>query len=90
MWSEQLDSITMDIRIWPRAAAMAEVVWSEPTTDWKAAEVRYFVHRERLVQLGIHAQSEVPEWCLNKQESCRTDSYFNLRAQTSTNNQSKH
>ncbi|KAF9801356.1 hypothetical protein SFRURICE_002996, partial [Spodoptera frugiperda] len=40
LWSEQSDSATLDGRLWPRAAALAERLWAEPQTDWKAAETR--------------------------------------------------
>lgn len=30
LWSEQLDSASLDARIWPRAAAFAERLWSDP------------------------------------------------------------
>lgn len=78
MWTEQVDSVSIDSRIWPRAAALAEVVWSEPSTDWRDAEVRMIVHRQRLIEAGINAEAITPEWCRHKQEVCREDSYFNI------------
>lgn len=78
MWTEQVDTFSIDSRIWPRAASMAEVAWSEPLTKWRDAEVRMIVHRQRLIAAGINAEAIVPEWCRDKQEVCREDSYFNL------------
>lgn len=78
LWTETADSASIDTKLWPRAASMAEVVWSEPSTDWKAAEVRFFVQNQRLRQLGLGSEATSPEWCLYQQETCRLDSYLNL------------
>lgn len=79
IWAETSDSASLDIRVWPRAAAMAEVVWSEPTTSWKEAESRFYIQRERLINGGINADSVAPEWCYDRDETCRVDSYYNLQ-----------
>ncbi|XP_031786714.1 chitooligosaccharidolytic beta-N-acetylglucosaminidase isoform X2 [Nasonia vitripennis] len=70
LWSEQVDSTSVDSRLWPRSAAMAERLWSNPTSSWIHAEQRMLRHRERLVQRGIFADSLEPEWCLQNQGSC--------------------
>ncbi|XP_072394707.1 chitooligosaccharidolytic beta-N-acetylglucosaminidase-like [Diabrotica undecimpunctata] len=77
LWTEQADSASIDTRLWPRAAAMAEVLWSNPATGWKEAEHRFLVHRERLVSLGINSDAIEPEWCLQNQEQCRIGATFN-------------
>ncbi|KAJ8947848.1 hypothetical protein NQ318_009993 [Aromia moschata] len=41
LWTEQADSTSIDSRLWPRSAAMAEVLWSEPSTGWAVAEQRF-------------------------------------------------
>ncbi|KAF7996750.1 hypothetical protein HCN44_002396 [Aphidius gifuensis] len=70
LWSEQVDSTSVDSRLWPRAAAMAERLWGEPETSWSQAEQRMLRHRERLVSRGILADSLEPEWCLQNQGHC--------------------
>lgn len=76
-WSEQGGNAAAQTRIWPRAAAVAEVVWSEPEVNtWPDAEQRLLVHRERLIQHGVQADSEAMEWCLQNEENCRQGSYF--------------
>lgn len=77
LWTEQVDSAAVDSRLWPRAAAMAEVLWSEPKTGWAEAEDRFLIHRERLVTLGLGADAIEPEWCLQHKEHCRIGGKFN-------------
>nr|AAX94571.1 beta-N-acetylglucosaminidase [Choristoneura fumiferana] len=70
LWSEQSDSPTLDDRLWPRAAALAERLWTEPSTTWMDAEYRMLHVRERLVRMGIHAESIQPEWCYQNEGYC--------------------
>ncbi|XP_011505330.1 PREDICTED: chitooligosaccharidolytic beta-N-acetylglucosaminidase [Ceratosolen solmsi marchali] len=70
LWSEQVDSTSVDSRLWPRSAALAERLWSDPSSSWIHAEQRMLKHRERLVQRGILADSLEPEWCLQNQGHC--------------------
>ncbi|EFN68976.1 Chitooligosaccharidolytic beta-N-acetylglucosaminidase [Camponotus floridanus] len=70
LWTEQADSTSIDSRLWPRSAAMAERLWSEPDSNWLHAEPRMLMQRERLVERGINADSLQPEWCLQNQGSC--------------------
>ena len=70
LWSEQVDSAAVDSRLWPRSAAMAERLWSDPASNWIDAEQRFLRHRERLVQQGIYADSVEPEWCSQNQGHC--------------------
>ncbi|XP_028037958.1 chitooligosaccharidolytic beta-N-acetylglucosaminidase [Bombyx mandarina] len=70
LWSEQSDPATLDGRLWPRAAAFAERMWAEPSTAWQDAEHRMLHVRERLVRMGIQAESLEPEWCYQNQGLC--------------------
>lgn len=70
LWSEQADEASLDGRLWPRAAAMAERLWAEPHTAWVDAENRMLNVRERLIKLGIQAESIEPEWCYQNEGYC--------------------
>ena len=59
----QVDEQAVESRVWPRLSAMAERLWSDPTTPWQEAESRFLQHRHRLVQRGIRADAVVPEFC---------------------------
>ena len=70
LWSEQSDAQTLDSRLWPRAAAVAERLWAEPQTDSAAALTRLVHHRERMVQRGVGAESLQPEYCHQNDGAC--------------------
>jgi len=70
MWSEQVDEHSVEAKVWPRAAALAERMWSNPESDWKAAEARFINNRDRMVNLGIGADAEQPRWCHQNDGLC--------------------
>ena len=54
MWSELVTSLTIDSRIWPRTAAIAERLWSdENVTDMNSLRKRLKMISFRLEELGI-------------------------------------
>ncbi|XP_055817746.1 beta-hexosaminidase 2 isoform X2 [Solanum dulcamara] len=77
LWSEQADSTVMDSRIWPRASAMAETLWSgnrDETGMKRYAEAtdRLNEWRYRMVSRGIGAEPIQPLWCLKNPGMCNT------------------
>ncbi|XP_045139187.1 chitooligosaccharidolytic beta-N-acetylglucosaminidase-like isoform X2 [Portunus trituberculatus] len=70
LWTEQADTNTVDAKVWPRAAALAERLWSNPSTSWQKAETRFIHHRQRLVQRGVQAERIQPQWCHQNEDLC--------------------
>lgn len=70
MWSEQVDEHSVEAKVWPRAAALAERMWSNPEHGWKEAESRFINNRDRMVNLGIGADGEQPRWCHQNDGLC--------------------
>lgn len=70
VWSELIDKTTLDSRAWPRAAAVAERLWSNPEIATVLAEPRFFRHYERLKTKGIKAEAIAPTWCLQNEGGC--------------------
>ncbi|XP_049277610.1 chitooligosaccharidolytic beta-N-acetylglucosaminidase [Anopheles funestus] len=70
VWTEFIDAYTIDDRTWPRAAAAAERLWSNPTTKSLDAESRFFRHRDRLISRGIKPEAIAPQWCQQNEGQC--------------------
>ncbi|KAK9438595.1 N-acetylglucosaminidase [Metarhizium brunneum] len=84
LWSEQVDDAVISSKMWPRAAALAELVWSgnkDPKTGLKRTTYltqRILNFREYLVANGIGAAPLVPKYCLQHPHAC--DLYYNQMA----------
>jgi hexosaminidase len=65
MWSEQVDSANFDSRVWPRASAVAERLWSPSyVNDVASASNRLAQFRcTSLAQRGIGAGPIMPDYC---------------------------
>lgn len=68
MWAEQVDSVNLDGRIWPRASGTAERLWSPPTPSVSAqaiaaARLRLVSFRCRMARLGVRAGPVTPDYC---------------------------
>lgn len=70
MWGELVDKHSVDSKVWPRAAAVAERLWSNPPPDTASAESRFYRHRERLISRGIYADAVAPRWCYQNEGEC--------------------
>ena len=71
MWGEQVDSVNFDSRVWPRASAVAERLWSDRSVnDVTTATPRLAAFRcTSLAQRGIGAGPISPGYCPLPQQS---------------------
>ncbi|GAA0166057.1 glycosidase [Lithospermum erythrorhizon] len=77
LWSEQADPSVLDSRIWPRASAMAESLWSGNRDEkgvkrYAEATDRLNEWRYRMVNRGIGAEPIQPLWCVRNPGMCNT------------------
>ncbi|KAL6149714.1 woronin body major protein [Exserohilum turcicum] len=80
LWSEQVDSVVISQKMWPRAAALAELVWSgnrdkdghKRTTEMTQRILNF---REYLVANGVQATALMPAYCRQHPHAC--DLYLN-------------
>ena len=75
LWSEQVDSVVVSQKIWPRAAALAELVWSgnrDADGNKRTTELtqRILNFREYLVAVGVEASPLMPKYCLQHPHAC--------------------
>jgi hexosaminidase len=83
LWSEQVDDTVVSSKMWPRAAALAELVWSgnrnaaggKRVTEMSARILNF---REYLVANGVQAAPLMPKYCLQHPHAC--DLYLDQRA----------
>lgn len=84
LWSEQVDDTIISGKMWPRAAALGELVWSgnkDPKTGKKRTTTftqRILNFREYLVANGVAATPLVPKYCLQHPHAC--DFYYDQEA----------
>ena len=65
LWGELTDSVSLDGKLWPRAAAAAEVLWKGKGTVNEDTTRRLAEMRERLLGRGISSSMVQMEWCLS-------------------------
>ena len=66
-WGEYIDETNHIQRIWPRAAVVAEKLWSreKDTKDLVLAGTRLEEHRCRLLERGFPVQPLEPSFCIH-------------------------
>ena len=75
LWSEQVDDTVISSKMWPRAAALAELAWSgnrDAKGNKRTTELtqRILNFRELLVASGVAAAPLVPKYCLQHPHAC--------------------
>ncbi|XP_050312822.1 probable beta-hexosaminidase fdl [Anthonomus grandis grandis] len=71
LWTEEVDAEDVETRLWPRTAAFAERVWSDPA-EFDRSDVfrRIDFHSRRLRARGLRVASIWPEVCSQYPERC--------------------
>ncbi|CAG8567793.1 3524_t:CDS:2 [Ambispora gerdemannii] len=75
LWSEQSDPTVLDPKVWPRAAALAELLWSGNKNEkgekrYREMQQRINDYRERLVSRGVGAAPLQPKFCYKNPHAC--------------------
>lgn len=71
LWTETVVPDSFEVRLWPRAAAMAERLWSDPVlANMEDVFFRLSSHRERIVARKIKADAIWPMWCQKNPGRC--------------------
>jgi len=71
LWGEQVDAAGLEAKMWPRAAAVAERLWSGKAAGrWQDARVRLVRHRDRMVRHGTPSEALQPHWCTQHEGAC--------------------
>ncbi|KAF2000373.1 glycoside hydrolase family 20 protein [Amniculicola lignicola CBS 123094] len=75
LWSEQVDDTVISSKLWPRAAALAELLWSgnkDAAGNLRTTELtqRLLNFREYLVANGVMASPLMPKYCLQHPHEC--------------------
>lgn len=84
LWSEQVDDSVVAVKLWPRGAALGELLWSgnkDPKTGLKRTTgmtQRILNFREYLIALGYDASPLMPKYCAQNPHAC--DLYYNQTA----------
>ncbi|XP_011315002.1 chitooligosaccharidolytic beta-N-acetylglucosaminidase isoform X2 [Fopius arisanus] len=71
MWGEYVNQGGLDARIWPRAAAAGERLWTDSTTlKTIDVEPRFQAHRDRLENRNVKVDAISPAWCAQHATKC--------------------
>ena len=75
VWSETIDRTNLEPKVWPRAAAGAEIFWSGEQVNGVARDKvealpRMMDLRWRLVEMGVDAEPLQPQWCAERPGLC--------------------
>ncbi|KAG5671027.1 hypothetical protein PVAND_001245 [Polypedilum vanderplanki] len=72
MWTETVDEYSVDIKIWPRASALAERLWSDIKKFSIPVETvqRFSIFHTRFLDLGLKSDVIWPEYCEQNLNEC--------------------
>lgn len=64
LWGEYVDATNLTPRLWPRASAVSERLWSDKSVkDVNDAYIRLGQHRCRMIERGIPAEPLFTGYC---------------------------
>lgn len=67
IWTEMVDDVSVSQKLWPRSAALAEALWTNPKNTWYEANARMQLWRNTLVSRGVAAEALQPLWCQQRE-----------------------
>ncbi|XP_026324619.1 probable beta-hexosaminidase fdl [Hyposmocoma kahamanoa] len=73
LWTDLVDSHNVDYHLWPRAAAVAERLWSDIVANGSVTGdvyMRLDSHRWRMLIRGYNVQPIWPVWCSFNPSTC--------------------
>jgi len=84
LWSYDTDSNGFQAKIWPRMAAFAERLWTDPEqlTMMHAGmtQRRLNIQRTRMAERGVQADPLQPEYCMHDESACFSQEQFRARS----------
>ncbi|XP_071546083.1 LOW QUALITY PROTEIN: chitooligosaccharidolytic beta-N-acetylglucosaminidase-like [Panulirus ornatus] len=85
LWSSETDGNGLESKAWPRVAAMAERLWTDPLLPLQGidtAQKRINTQRQRMVYRGVRADPLQPEFCLHDESACYSKEQYVARSAT--------
>uniref|UniRef100_A0A171AWU6 beta-N-acetylhexosaminidase n=1 Tax=Triatoma infestans TaxID=30076 RepID=A0A171AWU6_TRIIF len=70
LWGELVDVNNLETKLWPRAAALAERLWTSSQLTSSLVESRLWEARQRLRRRGHQVDQIIPEWCYLNDGKC--------------------
>lgn len=71
LWSEKVAPWEIETKLWPRAAAFAEKLWSYPKRRYDEVYSRLNYNNYRMQKRGIPTAQVQPESCLHFNGHCK-------------------
>merc|ERR1712179_431946 len=70
LWTENVSGNSFEMKMFPRASAHAERLWTNPKTNYVDAQKRLVDFTYRLQQRGVGSDAVQPEYCRLNEGKC--------------------